>query len=76
MDKSGPPENRVQADAREPNNSSTENLISVKDLTKSFKNGGVRIDVLQGVHADFHIGETVAIVLIIMRKSSQIIDLS
>ena len=62
MDKSGPPENRVQADAREPNNSSTENLISVKDLTKSFKNGGVRIDVLQGVHADFHIGETVAIV--------------
>ncbi len=62
MDKTGPPENRIQADAREPNNSSTENLISVKDLTKSFKNGGIRIDVLQGVRADFHIGETVAIV--------------
>ena len=45
MDKSGPPKNRVQADAGEPINSSTENLISVKDLTKSFENGGIRIDV-------------------------------
>lgn len=52
----------IQADAIVPNNSSSENLISGKDLTKSFKNGGVRIDVLQGVCADFHIGETVAIV--------------
>ena len=62
MDKSGPPKHMIQADAIVPNNSSSENLISGKDLTKSFKNGGVRIDVLQGVCADFHIGETVAIV--------------
>jgi len=62
MDKSGPPKNISQADSKDPNNSLPESLISVRDLTKSFKNGGVRIDVLQGVDADFHIGETVAIV--------------
>ena len=62
MDKSGLPKNMIQADSKDLKNSPPENLISVKDLTKSFKNGGVSIDVLQGVHADFHIGETVSIV--------------
>ena len=62
MDKSGLPKNRIQADSKDLKNSPPENLISVKDLTKSFENGGVSIDVLQGVHADFHIGETVSIV--------------
>ena len=62
MDKSGPPKNISQSDSKDPNNSLPESLISVRDLTKSFKNGGIRIDVLQGVDSDFHIGETVAIV--------------
>jgi lipoprotein-releasing system ATP-binding protein len=62
MDKSDQPKYGIQADTRDPKGSSPENLISVKDLNKSFKNGGVSIDVLKGVHADFHIGETVAIV--------------
>lgn len=62
MDKSGPPQNMMQADTKEPEKSYYKNLISVSDLTKSFKNGGVSIDVLQRVHTDFHVGETVSIV--------------
>jgi lipoprotein-releasing system ATP-binding protein len=45
-----------------PLESISDRLISGRDLTKSFRNGGVRIDVLQGINADLDIGETVAIV--------------
>ncbi len=38
------------------------NWISAKDLVKSFRNGGVSIDVLKGVQLDLSIGESVAIV--------------
>ena len=62
MDKSGPPKKMIQFDSKDRKNASSESLISGRDLTKSFKNGGVSIDVLQGVQADLHIGETVAIV--------------
>ena len=37
-------------------------LVRIKDARKVFSRGGERIDVLQGVDADFQIGETVAIV--------------
>ncbi|MEE4264845.1 MAG: ABC transporter ATP-binding protein [Desulfobacteraceae bacterium] len=40
----------------------TDRWIRGRDLAKSFQNGGVRIDVLQGVNLDLEIGETVAIV--------------
>jgi lipoprotein-releasing system ATP-binding protein len=40
----------------------TDRWIRVRDLKKSFQNGGVSIDVLQGVNLDLGIGETVAIV--------------
>jgi lipoprotein-releasing system ATP-binding protein len=40
----------------------THRWIRGRDLSKSFQNGGVRIDVLQGVNLDLEIGETVAIV--------------
>jgi lipoprotein-releasing system ATP-binding protein len=62
MDKSGPPKKMIQFDPKDRKNASSESLISGRDLTKSFKNGGVSIDVLQSVQADLHIGETVAIV--------------
>jgi lipoprotein-releasing system ATP-binding protein len=38
------------------------NLISVRNITKSFRNGNVRIDILQGVTFDLRAGETLAIV--------------
>ena len=40
----------------------TDRWIRARDLSKSFQNGGVRIDVLKGVNLDLAIGETVAIV--------------
>ena len=62
MDNSGPPKKMIQFDSKDRKNASSDSLITGRDLTKSFQNGGVSIDVLQGVHADLHIGETVAIV--------------
>jgi lipoprotein-releasing system ATP-binding protein len=62
MDNSGPPKKKIQFDSKDRKNASSDSLITGRDLTKSFQNGGVNIDVLQGVHADLHIGETVAIV--------------
>ena len=40
----------------------TDRWIRCRGLTKSFQNGGVSIDVLNGVNLDLGIGETVAIV--------------
>jgi lipoprotein-releasing system ATP-binding protein len=40
----------------------TENLIRVRNLSKSFSNGGVRIDVLKDLDFDLPAAETVAIV--------------
>ena len=40
----------------------TTHWISAKDLVKSFRNGGVSIDVLQGIQLDLAVGESVAIV--------------
>ncbi|MGD8883261.1 MAG: ABC transporter ATP-binding protein [Desulfobacterales bacterium] len=45
-----------------PLKSISDRLITGRDLTKSFRNGGVRIDVLQGIDVDLDIGETAAIV--------------
>ena len=38
------------------------NLITVRNITKSFRNGNVRIDILKGVTFDLQAGETLAIV--------------
>ena len=40
----------------------TADWIRARDLVKSFENGGVSIDVLQGVGLNLSIGESVAIV--------------
>ena len=56
LHKSGHPD---QKDPAEPQ---TDRWIRVRDLNKSFQNGGVRIDVLKGVDLDLEIGEKVAIV--------------
>jgi lipoprotein-releasing system ATP-binding protein len=37
-------------------------IIAVRNLTKSFRNGGVRVDILKGVTFDLQAGETLAIV--------------
>ena len=39
-----------------------ENLIAVRNLNKSFANGGVSIEILKGLNFDLPAGETVAIV--------------
>jgi len=62
MANSGPPEKIMPIDAQDRKNASSDRLITGRDLTKSFRNGGVSIDVLQGINADLDIGETVAIV--------------
>jgi len=62
MANSGPPEKMLTGDAMDRQGASSSRLIVGRDLTKSFRNGGVRIDVLQGVNADLNVGETVAIV--------------
>jgi lipoprotein-releasing system ATP-binding protein len=50
------------ADQKDRATTQTHGWIRGRDLSKSFQNGGVRIDVLQGVNLDLEIGETVAIV--------------
>jgi len=62
MANSGPPDNMRPTGAKDPAKVSSDVLITARDLAKSFRNGGVRIDVLQGINADLRIGETVAIV--------------
>lgn len=62
MADSRPPEKIMPSDAGDHRTASADRLITGRDLTKSFRNGGVRIDVLQGVNADLDIGETIAIV--------------
>ena len=62
MANSDPPEKILSGDALDHKGASSNRLIVGRDLTKSFRNGGVRIDVLQGVNTDLNIGETVAIV--------------
>ena len=62
MANSGPPEKTMPSDAKDRKDASSGRLITGRDLTKSFRNGGVRIDVLKGINADLDIGETVAIV--------------
>ena len=62
MANSGPPEKIMAADAGDIKGASSNRLITGRDLTKSFRNGGVRIDVLKGINADLDVGETVAIV--------------
>jgi lipoprotein-releasing system ATP-binding protein len=57
-----PPRKIMSANTQDPRNPSSDKLIVGRDLTKSFRNGGIRIDVLQGVNSDLHVGETVAIV--------------
>jgi len=52
----------MPGDAKDRKDGSSDRLITGRDLTKSFRNGGVRIDVLKGINADLDIGETVAIV--------------
>ncbi len=49
-------------DQKDPATPQTDRWIRVRDLAKSFQNGGVSIDVLKGVNLDLEIGETVAIV--------------
>jgi lipoprotein-releasing system ATP-binding protein len=62
MANTGPPQKITPSDAKDRKNASSDMLISIRDLTKSFRNGGVSIDVLQGINADLHVGETMAIV--------------
>jgi len=62
MANSGPPEKIMSSDAKDRKDASSDRLITGRDLTKSFRNGGVSIDVLQGIDADLDIGEKVAIV--------------
>ncbi len=62
MANSGPSDKIMPIDAKDPKKASSDRLITGRDLTKSFRNGGVSIDVLQGINADLDIGETVAIV--------------
>jgi lipoprotein-releasing system ATP-binding protein len=62
MGNSIPPQEILPGSAKEPHNPPINSLIVGRDLNKSFRNGGVRIDVLRGVNADLHVGETVAIV--------------
>ncbi len=52
----------MQGSKKDPRDPSPDKLIVGRDLNKSFQNGGIRIDVLQGVNSDLHVGETVAIV--------------
>jgi lipoprotein-releasing system ATP-binding protein len=62
MDNSSLPREVKHGSAKGFQNASPEKLIVGRDLAKSFRNGGIRIDVLQGINADLHVGETVAIV--------------
>jgi lipoprotein-releasing system ATP-binding protein len=62
MDNFPPPQQTMPGGAEDPRNPPSKKLIVGRDLTKSFRNGGVRIDVLRGVNSDLHVGEKVAIV--------------
>lgn len=62
MDDSSAPRKTLHGNMKDPSNPLSEKLIVGRNLTKSFRNGGTRIDVLQGVDSDLHAGETVAIV--------------
>ena len=62
MDNSSPSQAKMDGSMKDSQNPSPDTLIVGRDLTKSFQNGGIRIDVLQGVNSDLHVGETVAIV--------------
>ncbi|MEJ2099376.1 MAG: ABC transporter ATP-binding protein [Desulfobacterales bacterium] len=62
MDNSNSPREVKHGKAKDLQNASPDKLIVGRDLTKSFRNGGIRIDVLQGINADLHVGETMAIV--------------
>ena len=62
MDNSNPPQESMHGSEKDPRNPLPDRLIVGRDLTKSFRNGGIRIDVLQGINSELHVGETVAIV--------------
>ncbi len=62
MDNSSPPQETMHGSNEAHRNPSPAKLIAGRDLTKSFRNGGIRIDVLQDINADLHVGETMAIV--------------
>jgi lipoprotein-releasing system ATP-binding protein len=62
MANSGPSDKIMPIDAKDTKKASPARLITGRDLTKSFRNGGVRINVLQGIDTDLDVGETVAIV--------------
>ena len=62
MDNTGAYRKTGQVESKDRKKGSSDSLIAGRDLQKSFRNGGVRIDVLQGIDIDFQIGETVAIV--------------
>jgi lipoprotein-releasing system ATP-binding protein len=62
MDNSRPPRKVRHGNPENHRKPFSDKLIVGRDLAKSFRNGGVRIDVLQGIDSDLHVGETVAIV--------------
>jgi lipoprotein-releasing system ATP-binding protein len=52
----------MQHDEQKKNCESVKSLIAVRNLSKGFANGGVRIDVLKELDFDSSVGETIAIV--------------
>jgi lipoprotein-releasing system ATP-binding protein len=62
MDNSEPFPKTGHSDQVDSSATPSDQWIRGRDLSKSFQNGGVRIDVLKGVNLDLAIGETVAIV--------------
>ena len=52
----------MQDDKHLTNSEPAESLIAVRSLSKSFANGGVKIDVLKELNFDLAVGETIAIV--------------
>ena len=55
-------ENSMQPEQPDRQRAKSGGWIRARDLAKSFRNGGVNIDVLKGVQLDLAIGESVAIV--------------
>jgi lipoprotein-releasing system ATP-binding protein len=62
MDNSEAFSNTGHSDQMDSSATPSNKWIRCRDLSKSFQNGGVRIDVLKSVNLDLAIGETVAIV--------------
>jgi lipoprotein-releasing system ATP-binding protein len=62
MDNSSLPPPNMHLSGHDSRSPSSAKLIVGRDLAKSFRNGGVSINVLQGIDSDLHVGETVAIV--------------